>query len=84
MKAFDAIENLLAYLPRTALLALAVFAMRNPFAEHSLDRFGWYVRMPLQFLVLFFLALMLAAALRLAFSHGPEAKPEARRVKPLA
>ncbi|MGH7441404.1 MAG: hypothetical protein ACREKE_01895 [bacterium] len=80
MKVFAAIEDLLAYLPRTVLLVLAVFVMRNPFAEGSLHRFGWYVRLPLEFVLLLFLALALAAALRLIRDHAVHNK----RVKPLA
>ncbi len=72
MKLFAAIEGLLAYLPRTALLLLAVLAMRNPFAEHSLDNLGWYFKWPIQFGALLLLALTLAAGVRLALTRGPE------------
>lgn len=83
MKVWTALEKLLSALPRTVLLAVAVVAMRNRFAEGSLDSMGWYVRLPLEFVGLLLLSATLAAGLRLAKGHGSDA-PDSLDGKPFA
>lgn len=80
-------ENFLGNLPRVVLLALAVVFMRNPIVGRYSDM-GWYLRLPLEFVLLLLVTLAVAAALRVAVNHGNEGpddeKPAPSEGKPLA
>lgn len=65
-------EEFMGNLPRTLLLLLAVYFMRNPFIAGHFVELEWYYKWPAEFVVMLFLALALSALLRLARSHGNE------------
>lgn len=82
-KAWYEAETLLSRLPRVGLLALAVLALRNPMIEGRFAAWGWYLKMPLEFVLLLLLCLTLGAALRVASGYGEDG-PSGDEGKPLA
>jgi hypothetical protein len=82
-KAWSDAEDLLSRLPRVGLLALAVLALRNPMIEGRFSSWGWYIKMPLEFVLLLLLCLTLGAALRVAEGYGEDG-PSSAEGKPLA
>jgi hypothetical protein len=67
-----AMEDLLSKLPRLVLLMLAVLVLRNPMADGAFSLWGWYFKMPIEFLLLLFVALAFGAALRVGSGYGDE------------
>jgi hypothetical protein len=63
-KILKALEYMLSSLPRTGLLLLAVLVLRNPLADGTFSSWGWYLKMPVEFLLLLFVSLALGAAAR--------------------
>ena len=67
-----AMEDLLSKLPRLVLLLLAVVVLRNPLADGAFSSWGWYFKMPIEFLLLLFVALAFGAAVRVGSGYGDE------------
>ncbi len=72
MRLLSALENLLDNLPRVLLLALAIVAARNPLVDGRFAYLAWYLRMPLEFVVLVLLALTAAQIFRVLGYDGDE------------
>ncbi len=71
-KILMAMEDLLSRLPRVVLLLLAVLVLRNPLADGSYSLWPWYCKMPVEFLLLLFVALAFGAAVRVGSGYGDE------------
>jgi hypothetical protein len=67
-----AMEDLLSRLPRVVLLLLAVLVLRNPMADGAYSLWAWYFKMPVEFLLLLFVALAFGAAVRVGSGYGDE------------
>jgi hypothetical protein len=67
-----AMEDLLSRLPRLVLLMLAVLVLRNPLADGAFSLWGWYFKLPIEFLLLLFVALAFGAAVRVGSGYGDE------------
>jgi hypothetical protein len=71
-KLLIAMEDLLSGLPRVVLLVLAVVVLRNPMADGTFSSWGWYFKMPIELLLLLFVALAFGAAVRVGSGYGDE------------
>jgi hypothetical protein len=71
IRVYRMVEQFLGNLPRTLMLFLAVYCMRNPLMGHFQELY-WPLKCPVEFLLLLLLALALSSALRLVMSHGNE------------
>jgi hypothetical protein len=67
-----AIEDLLSKVPRVVLLLMAVLVLRNPLADGAFSLWGWYFKMPVEFLLLLFVSLAFGAAVRVGSGYGDE------------
>jgi hypothetical protein len=71
-KILMAMEDLLSRIPRVVLLLLAVLVLRNPLSDGEFSSWGWYFKMPVEFLLLLFVSLAFGAAVRVGSGYGDE------------
>jgi hypothetical protein len=66
------IEERLQQLPRVILLAVAVLIMREPQIQGTFLDWGWYLRLPIEFVLVLLASLAVATVVKLVRSHGDE------------